>query len=95
MKPTVGRIVHYWPRMGASLMPVIEGPLAALVLAVDGDNVTLRVFSPRGQPNDMTVFDAKQVLPDPKGFAVGPNWRAGCWDWPPREGMSAGVEYKP
>jgi hypothetical protein len=80
MKPTVGRIVHYWPKFGTWEAPQ-EEPWPAIVLEVgDGDSILLRVFSVRGASNDLTVA-AKQVL-SPAPPNAGPNWRAGCWDWP-------------
>jgi hypothetical protein len=80
MSPTVGRIVHYWPKFGTWEAPQ-EEPWPAIVLEVgEADAIVLRVLSPRGLSNDLTV-KARQV-PSPAPAGAGPNWRAGCWDWP-------------
>ena len=78
MKPTVCRIVNYYPAEGESIWP---GPLAGLVTAVPAHDpaagedpcaVALRVITPH-KSDDYDVVAAFSTEPAP-----------GCWTWPPR-----------
>ena len=76
LKPTVGRIVHYYHQQGDTM----RGPLAAIVTSADGDVVGLRVFdSPAFRRMSLEVRHAEAV-------PFSPTPKAGCWTWPPREG---------
>ena len=66
-KPTVGRIVHFFNRQGKDLFT-----LAALVLAVNGDLVDLKVFRTGRFGGDFEVSNV----------AMGKEH--GQWDWPAR-----------
>lgn len=61
MKPSLGRVVFY-------LTP--NGPLAAIITSVDGNEVSLHVWPPGGP-----AFDVE---------AVKEGQEPGCWCWPPR-----------
>lgn len=69
MKPTVGRIVHFYPRglLGGA------GPCAAIVTAVHKDDTV-----------DLTVFRSGG-MPEMPIERVGTNADDRSWAWPPRE----------
>lgn len=74
MKPTVGRIVHYY-----SLDPgkhQSRGPHAAVIIDVETpERVTLWVFFPApGSPREVANVPAEGSI------------REHYWAWPPREG---------
>lgn len=73
MKPSPGRIVHYYKFW---LMERLEEePQVAIILkVVDSERVILRVFSLNGAEDDLTL-EAK--------FSSEP--KTGCWTWPPRD----------
>lgn len=70
MKPTIGRVVHYYPTDHQDG----QEPFAAIVSATTGNapgETTLRVLPPAG---DLFVAMARHSdEPTP-----------GCWTWPPR-----------
>lgn len=70
--PTIGRIVHYYPRT----MDLVQapGPLAAIITSVSEDVVALRVFTPNGDFVRTQVSEA--YVPDEP--------IPGHWSWPPR-----------
>lgn len=77
MKPTVGRIVHFYTKdVGFWGNGVGEGPYAAIVTRVWSDNcVNLTVFPDCGNP--YTLSSVTNKVDDW-------NW----WAWPPREETS-------
>lgn len=92
MKPSVGRIVHYWsvtPALmavqtadGQNVVVEYHGPFAAIVTFVHGNgDVSLDVRVPekaRGLKG-FTGTDAVKHAPDDMPTH-------GAWNWPPREG---------
>ena len=82
MKPTVGRIVHYYPdATSITLDRWGEGPYAAVVTAVHQDDsmvVSLAVFA---RPGDDVFGVALSDIP----FGREGTRR---WCWPPREGAT-------
>jgi hypothetical protein len=81
MKPTIGRIVHYWHRLEQPEAPdLVMGPLAAIVHQLRPDcgvdAVDLFVIGPGAQ----TRFVAG-VFPGGTMQAKGTSY----WIWPPRE----------
>lgn len=68
MKPTVGRIMHFYRANG-------EGPLASIVTCVHGDTcVNLRVFGSGG--GDWTETSVE--------LTESPSKKHNCCCWPPR-----------
>lgn len=80
MKPTVGRIVHFYIR-GHALKTEIYGPYAAVVtgLSESSDSVNLEVF---GAESSLDGFRYRKDVSeaDPSTTALDE-----CWCWPPRE----------
>lgn len=70
LKPTVGRIVHYYGGSGV-------GPFAAMVTGVsqdeDSGGVHLHVFPPDGEPYNAYTFYSEE-----------PVSYTNRWCWPPR-----------
>lgn len=80
MKPTVGRIVHFYTQNpGAQTNYVGEGPYAAIITQVFSDRddayVNLKVFRPYGENVDEGSVRHKD-------FATNESRH---WVWPPRE----------
>lgn len=71
MKPSIGRIVHYFPIQGGDPLPAI----IVYVHPTDGEEVDLQVFTDQKTPS---VFFAPEVL---RRSHAEENH---CWDWPPR-----------
>lgn len=69
-KPTIGRIVYYYSRIGADGI-FHSDPRAAMVTAVKGTVASLAVLHPTG-----IFFDAD--------VSYSPTPAPGCWSWPPR-----------
>lgn len=79
MKPTVGRVVHYY-QDGLNINGIVGGPYLAHVTQVWGDGtgyINLLV-----QPPVMDSFHAGSIAEAGKPLAEGHNRR---WSWPPRE----------
>lgn len=79
MKPTVGRVVHYY-QDGLNLNGIVSGPYAADVTQVWGDGtqyINLWVKPPMAEG-----FHAGSVAQGGTPLAEGHNRR---WVWPPRE----------
>jgi hypothetical protein len=72
MKPSIGRIVHYFPIYGGDSLP-------AIIVSVDptsnGQVVNLQVFSNQDAPNVFSAWDIPL-----RSHAEEDH----CWDWPPR-----------
>ncbi len=80
MKPTVGRIVHYYTTEGANHNGVGPGPYAAIITqvfggAADGVFVNLKVLPPFAE-----TFDSGSVRHRESAANDG-RW----WEWPPRD----------
>jgi hypothetical protein len=75
VKPTVGRIVHYY--IGCPSDPMI-GPLPAIITKVDGDKADLYAIGLSLDRHDRYAAPYQGVnhSEQPKAF---------CWSWPPRE----------
>jgi hypothetical protein len=84
MKPTVGRVVHYYFASNAKGVPY-HGPYAAVVCATSAENdrlkgdlvATLKVFDP---PDSGSGKGADHYFT--ANYSEAP--AAGCWSWPPR-----------
>lgn len=76
MKPTIGRIVHYYPDESPnSLKECGPGPHAAIITKVNSDtNINITVLADGVEP-----FSKRNIE---TGNAPGES----CWKWPPREG---------
>ena len=86
MKPTVGRIVHFHAQYG-------DGPLAAIVVAINGDpdadgSLSLAVAQPpeiqNGWMSGVVEFARKLARYAPNGTNAAIH--GDYWTWPPREG---------
>ncbi len=77
MKPTVGRIVHFYDHTRPRDASGTPGPFAAIVTAVEGDAVALTIF-PVGYP-PASVEGVRNVYDD-SAVAAG-IW----WTLPPRD----------
>ena len=74
MKPTVGRIVHFYAPSGCVGPESLSGPYAALVTGVNDDaSINLTTFGPTGSIYPQLRIEHADT-PTP-----------GCWNWPPRE----------
>lgn len=75
MKPTVGRIVHYY-ELAYGAVPY--GPFAAIVTAVpeDADFITLSVMKP-GEESMIWAANVREK--------TSPESVTDYWEWPPRE----------
>jgi len=75
VKPTVGRIVHFY---GKNVAPVVgEGPFAAVVTLVRDDmRVDLGVFAP---------YASNVLIATDVPFKEAPTSGGDYWTWPPRE----------
>lgn len=71
-KPTVGRLVHYWP-IPSECRPGYGGPLAAVIVAVEADAVALQIFNHYG-PGGFYM----------RACRAGGAREPGSWSWPER-----------
>lgn len=90
MKPTIGRIVHYWPGNLDDRAPKKGQPYPAVITHVHSDDcVNLTVFNdnsfPLGgkfsPPHTITSVCKWNGVDKPDGLSV--------WDWPAREPSQA------
>ena len=93
MRPTVGRIVHYYldPERDRTVIAdlaeygMVGGPLAAIITWVAEDRITLCVLTPlpitSGDRKVSSVWTP--VVAEPSETPM-----PGRWMWPPREGAS-------
>ncbi len=83
MKPTVGRIVHYYTDNGASHNGVGCGPYAAIITQVFGEGVdayaNLKVLPPFAESFDSGSVRHKDFDGDSGRY----------WEWPPRDEKAA------
>jgi hypothetical protein len=84
--PTVGRLVHFYPKKTEALATIGDEPLAALVAAVWSPTcVNLHVIDANGIAHGKT-----SVLSVPDGA---PMPHSGCWSWMPYQlGQAAKTE---
>ena len=81
MKPTVGRIVHFYPRHpGEGVFAAEEGPFGAMITAVESENrISLRAFPPSDGRlsihRGVVLVEPGQPRPSNEDFA----------EWPARE----------
>lgn len=76
MKPTIGRIVHYYDELLKEFAPRGVGPYAAVVTFVRSDTVV-----------DVEVFPARMFGEEVTGLELmgGDRGQTRWWQWPPRE----------
>lgn len=87
MKPTIGRIVHYWPRKSAGAdngLPMVYAvaaePVPAIIVRVWSDDcVNLRVFNDAEPRYDA---EAQEHVTSVTRCDQGDTWG---WDWPARD----------
>jgi len=88
MKPTIGRIVHYHPRVARNASDPSTEPLplityAALVVGIAKDGApVLCVFPDVG---DSYIVDCGRGGYSVDGIVGTTDPVMGCWNWPPRE----------
>lgn len=76
MKPTVGRIVHFYRAMLGAADGVFEGPWPAIVVQVHGEHcVSLHAW----KRDNIQEFASSVMHKDLVGDA------STYWEWPPRE----------
>jgi|AMFO01.1.fsa_nt_gi hypothetical protein len=82
IKPTVGRVVHYYPLQHELTLGPYGVPLAALVVSVHNDNlVSLCVFGTSGDPSPHASVPLVQPDVDENPYLPPNRHRAGycCW----------------
>jgi hypothetical protein len=79
MSLTIGRIVHYWPRVGEGRRRDMSQPyIARVVYVAKGEVATLIVDDHRGQS-----FVREDVLPESMmASGIIMQRQAGTWSWP-------------